>query len=85
METNARRRPDGRGDERPSLAVLTAIMEAEGYEDATEFETCLYDVIDPDALDSIFHRRTENACVEFSLDGYEVHVHSNGSVDIFDG
>ncbi len=59
-------------------------MDAKGYEDATEFDTCLYDVIDPDALDAIFHRRSKSGHVEFSLDGYAVRVHSNGTVDVFE-
>ncbi|WP_435153967.1 HalOD1 output domain-containing protein [Haladaptatus sp. DFWS20] len=85
MRTDVRRqRPDGQRSDRPSLTVLSAVMEQAGYEDATEFDTCLYDVIDPDALDALFHRGTRNAHVEFSLDGYKIHVHSNGTVELFD-
>jgi len=57
-------------------------MKKAGYEDATEFTTCLYDVIDPDALDSLFHRQTKAGRVEFVLDGYEVSVHSSGLVEV---
>ncbi|EFW90260.1 hypothetical protein ZOD2009_19423 [Haladaptatus paucihalophilus DX253] len=75
-----KRRRDQGGD-RVSLDVLSAVMDAAGYDDATEFETCLYDVIDPDALDSLFHQRTRGGRVEFTIDGFEVRVHSNGTVE----
>ena len=81
METDMKRRPE-RDDDRVSLDVLSAVMEKAGYNDATEFTTCLYDVIDPDALDSLFHQRTMAGRVEFVLDGYEVSVHSNGLVEV---
>ncbi|KZN23646.1 hypothetical protein A4G99_12215 [Haladaptatus sp. R4] len=81
METEVKRQPL-RDDDRLSLDVLSAVMEKAGYEDATEFSTCLYDVIDPDALDSLFHRQTKGGRVEFVLDGYEVRVHSNGLVEV---
>ncbi|MFB9806589.1 HalOD1 output domain-containing protein [Haladaptatus pallidirubidus] len=84
MRTDVRQRPDGRRRERPSLVVLSAIMEKAGYSDATEFETCLYDVIDPDALDGLFHHGTRHGRVEFSLDGYRVHVLSDGTVELAD-
>ncbi|SIR11120.1 hypothetical protein SAMN05421858_1464 [Haladaptatus litoreus] len=84
MKTDVRQRPDGQGGERPSLAVLSAVMKKAGYNDATEFETCLYDVIDPDALDGLFHHGTRGGRVEFSLDGYNVHVHSDGTVELTD-
>ncbi|WP_227374019.1 HalOD1 output domain-containing protein [Haladaptatus halobius] len=84
METKTGSRTDGRGDDRLSLAVLTAVMDAAGYEDAGEFDTCLYDAIDPDALDSLFHRRTANGRVEFSWAGFDIRVHSDGRVTVFD-
>ncbi|WP_266077363.1 HalOD1 output domain-containing protein [Haladaptatus caseinilyticus] len=84
MRTDVRRRPNGQDGDQPSLAVLSAVMDRAGYDDATDFDTCLYDVIDPDALDALFHRRTRNARVEFSLDGYTVHVHSSGAVEVLD-
>jgi hypothetical protein len=80
MKTDMKRRE--RGDDRISLDVLSAVMDAAGYDDATEFTTCLYDVIDPDALDSLFHERTKGGRVEFSLEGYDVCVHSDGIVEI---
>lgn len=81
MKTDVKRHPQ-RENDRPSLDVLSAVMEAAGYNDATEFTTCLYDVIDPDALDSLFHRQTKAGRVEFVLDGYEISVHSSGLVEV---
>lgn len=83
MKTDIKRRGErGADSDRISLDVLSAVMDAAGYDDATEFTTCLYDVIDPDALDSLFHSRTRGGRVEFSLEGYDVCVHSDGIVEV---
>lgn len=47
----------------------------------------LYDVIDPDALDQLFDDtlstgRTGPGRVVFTLDGCEVSVHSDGTIDV---
>lgn len=47
----------------------------------------LYDVIDPDALEQLFTAthssgRTDPARVVFTLDGCEVTVHSDGTIDV---
>jgi len=68
--------------ENPSEAVVSAIAEIENI-NVTEVEP-LYDVIDPDALDSLFstvrgeHER--EGSVTFSLHGYYVFVHSDGQL-----
>lgn len=73
-------------DQRPSQRVVKAVAEAAGHDDPIELDTCLYDVVDPDALDSIFRARGDvtrtTGFVAFSLDGFEVSVYSDGRVDV---
>ncbi|WP_458204914.1 HalOD1 output domain-containing protein [Haladaptatus sp. NG-SE-30] len=78
------KRTNDRGDGHLTVDVLDAVMEAAGYEDLGAFESCLYDVIDPDALDSLFHQRSVDGYVEFTWDGFEVRVHSDGQVEVSD-
>jgi hypothetical protein len=75
-----------------SYEVVTAIAELEGVE-PTEIEPpeydALYDVINPEALDSLFAPRengTHRAAgrVEFDYCGYHVVVTSDGEVKVTD-
>ncbi|WP_458187080.1 HalOD1 output domain-containing protein [Haladaptatus sp. NG-WS-4] len=84
METRMDERTSRKSEGHLTVAVLTAVMDAAGYEDASEFETCLYDVIDPDALDALFYERSVSGYVEFAWDGFDVLVYSNGCVEVVD-
>lgn len=76
----------------PSLSfeVIAAIAEREGV-DPTDIEPpayeALYDVINPEALDSLFAPREDGTprstgTVEFLFCGYHVTVTSDGTVDV---
>lgn len=67
-----------------SEAVVAAIARAKDV-DPVDIETPLYEVVDPDALDSLFP--SERVCVtsglvEFSYCGYDVTVTSGGEVSL---
>ncbi|MFB6188598.1 MAG: HalOD1 output domain-containing protein [Halapricum sp.] len=68
-----------------SRIVVETIADAEGVE-PTDMEERLYDVIDPDALNSLFRQeetgRTSAATVSFEFHGYEVTVHGDSSVEL---
>ncbi|ARS88717.1 HalOD1 output domain-containing protein [Natrarchaeobaculum aegyptiacum] len=79
-------------DSVPSLSfeVIAAIAEREGV-DPTDIEPptyeALYDVINPEALDSLFAPREDGTprstgTVEFLFCGYHVTVSSDGTVDV---
>lgn len=73
-------------DDRLSIRVINAIAEHEGTT-PTEIRPVLYDIIDPDALDSLFSATHEgdtraNGSVEFRYGPHEVTVHSDGRIDI---
>lgn len=65
-----------------SEQVILAVAEATGT-DPTQLGP-LYDVIDPDALDQLFQRRSglprAGSRVDFTMDGCEVTVHGSGKV-----
>lgn len=68
----------------PSLAVIEAVAEQEGV-DPTELSRSLDEVIDVDALDSLFTHRSsgeprDGGQLSFSYYGYHVTVHSSGVV-----
>ncbi|MFC6717398.1 HalOD1 output domain-containing protein [Natrialbaceae archaeon GCM10025810] len=74
----------------PSLAVISAVAEREGV-DAVELEPpeyqALYEVVNPEALDSLFAPREDGTprcrgTVEFTFCGYRVVVESDGSVEV---
>ena len=74
----------------PSLAVIVAVAEKEGI-DPLDLEPptydALYDVINPEALDSLFDARTDGTArsqgsVEFSFCGYSVVVTHDGAVEV---
>lgn len=69
----------------PSEAVIEAVAEAEGVE-PTDLQP-LYDVLDPDALNSLFKSRnhvnqTRRGLITFEYHGYEVHVDEDGQVTL---
>lgn len=68
-----------------SEAVVEAVADAEGVE-PTELQP-LYDVIDPDALDSLFRpqfdgRHPSRGEITFRYHGYVVHVDDAGRVSL---
>lgn len=72
--------------EEPSRTIVHRIADLEGV-DPTELTPPLYSVIDPDALDSLFHSPTigesqTSGHVRFTYCSYEVHVRSDGRVSI---
>ena len=68
-----------------SRKIIETVAEAEGVA-PTELETPLYNVIDPEALDCLFHRESDGVTMEgtvsFSFHGYEVTVASDSSIEI---
>lgn len=71
-------------DESPSTAVVEAVAERRGVE-TTELPQKLYDVIDPDSLDSLFAAgKTTGGTVTFTYCGYTVTVTADGGVDLDD-
>ncbi|SIR04147.1 hypothetical protein SAMN05421858_1215 [Haladaptatus litoreus] len=73
-------------DDRPSIRVVNAIAEHEGTT-PTEIRPVLYDIIDPDALDSLFSETQlgnsrSDGHVSFEYDGHKVTVYSDGRVEI---
>lgn len=78
------------GEVAPSRAVIEAVARQEGV-DVTEIEPPeyepLYTVIDPEALDELFQtplQQPATARITFEYEGYEIVVHSDGGVEIFD-
>ena len=72
--------------EKPSTKVVRAVAAYEGVE-PTKFEEPLYDVIDLEALDSLFTERPNgdsrsDGRVVFTYGDYEVTVSSDGQVDV---
>lgn len=73
-----------------SFDVITAVAEKEGV-DPVELEPpkyeALYDVVNPEALDSLFSSRQDGSSrasgrVEFTFCGYDVVVTSDGEVEL---
>lgn len=72
----------------PSVEIVREIANREGV-DPCDLETPLYDVLDPEALDSLVahagsDRENANPNVEFSYLGYRVTIQSPGSVHVAD-
>lgn len=70
----------------PSTAVIEAIAEYEGV-DPLDLKQPLHDVIDTDALDALIgdggvDMDPPDVVVQFSYDGREVHVSSDGTVEV---
>jgi len=67
-----------------SQLVIEAVADAEGL-DPLDLRVPLYDVVDPDALDSLFGSGDDGAVeghIEFTYYGYEVTVTSSGIVSL---
>jgi hypothetical protein len=64
-------------EQSPSEAVVAAVAANEGVSE-TELERPLFEVVDPDALDSLFRWGTGRVTFEYL--GYEVTVESGGAV-----
>ncbi|MFC6769680.1 HalOD1 output domain-containing protein [Natrinema soli] len=73
-----------------SFDVIAAVAEREGIDpldlEPPEYEA-LYDVVNPEALDSLFAtrengRQRPTGCVEFPFCGYQVTVASDGEVEV---
>ena len=63
----------------PSQAVIDAVADAEGV-DAIELTKPLHDVVEPDALDSIFQNGTGS--MTFAYLDYQVTVDHDGRVEV---
>lgn len=71
---------DTLGDTRsPSEAVLHEVAEHKGIS-PEELNPPLYDVIDPEALDTIFRKNTGR--ITFEYHGYVVTVDASGNVNL---
>ena len=68
-----------------STRVIREIAGREGI-DPIDVTPPLYEVIDPEALDSLFHpgasSNTSNGTIRFSYSGYRVTVQSTGHISI---
>lgn len=71
--------PDSPSKEPVTQQVITAVAEKEGVDEA-DLETPLYDVIDPDALDTLF--RGGSGTVRFEYLEYVVTVDSDNTVEV---
>lgn len=85
MEHTSYRLQDG---ERPSTAVVNAIVDLEGSS-SDEIGPRLYDAVDPDALDSLFRPRVDGKVraggkAVFGYRGYEITYESDGWIHIAD-
>ena len=85
--------PDATAVNSLSFEVIAAVAEREGVDpmeiEPPEYEA-LYDVINPEALDSLFAPREDGTSrgsgrVEFVFCGYHVVVASDGEVDVLEG
>lgn len=78
-------RPNTTGDTElaPTDVALTALAAKEGC-DPVDIDTPLYQGVEPDAMDSVLGRENANheVYVGFSLLGYGVQVHGDGTVFI---
>lgn len=84
----ASRRTTGEKRTVPSTRVVEALTDAMDVDPADL--PPLYDVIEPDALDSLFAPRVDGSPraggrVSFWFEGYEVTVHDDGEVQVRDG
>ena len=68
-------------DQSVTDCILTMIGNHERT-DPTEFDQRLYDVVDPDALESLFRRASTTCTVEFAYRGYAVTVTDDRTVTV---
>lgn len=75
------------GDETPVQTVVGALAEAEGV-DATDLPP-LFETIDPDALNRLFHNddesEREETMLSFTIDNWNVFVRADGLIRVCDG
>lgn len=85
-------RSDGKRQQSLSFEIIEAVAEREGV-DATEIEPpeyeALYDVLNPEALDSLFAPREDGTPrnpgrVEFTFCGYDIVVTSDGEITVLE-
>jgi len=72
--------------EDPSTMILDMISDFEGV-DPVELTPPLYSVIEPEALDALFHPATSgmphtSGYVQFEYRGYKIRVQSDGEIEI---
>jgi hypothetical protein len=72
---------DGHGS--ISVSVVEALAEANGVS-PVDIRQPLYDVVDPDALDSLFTDNEGPGRVIFELAGHEITVHASGEILVRD-
>lgn len=62
-------------DTSPSVAVVEALAAVDGLAPDTQFETSLYDYVDPEALDALLsHEQGAPNAVWFSVEDYRVRI-----------
>lgn len=68
-----------------ALTIVEAVAERDGV-DVTDLQPPLHDVVDTDALESLFERTPDGATasVSFAYCGYTVRVDATGDVEISD-
>lgn len=85
MRTPRATRARDEREEGISRTIVETVAEAEGVA-PTELDACLYDIIDPDALNVLFRSgkddSTTEGVVSFTFNGYEVAVHADSTVEI---
>lgn len=69
------------GTSRPSMAVVTAVAKREGI-DPGELRPPLWESIDPEALDRLFHDAQRDVTVEFEYRSYTVRIDETGAVTL---
>lgn len=67
-------------EQSPSEKVIAAVAASEGV-DPVDIEVPLFEVVDPDALNSLFGAAADGQ-IRFGYLGYDVTVHANGRVDV---
>ncbi|WP_458187890.1 HalOD1 output domain-containing protein [Haladaptatus sp. NG-WS-4] len=80
---------DATDDPRLSIRVVQAIAEFEET-NPTEVRPILYDIVDPDALDTLFEethlgKSRTSGYVAFEYGPHEVVVYSDGDVEVVEG
>ena len=78
--------PASTSTEKPSHEIVELIADLEGVQ-PTELTPPLYSVIDPDALNSLFHSSSADDSrsvghIRFRYRGYLVRVESSGDIEI---
>lgn len=68
--------------ERTVSEEVVAAVAARERIDPFEIDQPLYDTIDPEALDALFHSHPTQGHVKFTYYGYKVTVHSDGEISL---